>query len=109
MRVGVLNSRRPHRVGKLKRFQAKHALGLDPIRGWTPVRAKKTRQIKNQEPRFDSIEMGLLRNVVAGILREGGAPVREERRWRKRRRKLELATSVRQRIGPKLDVHGARP
>jgi hypothetical protein len=30
----------------LKRFQAK----------WTPVRVKKTRQIKNLEPRFDSIE-----------------------------------------------------
>jgi hypothetical protein len=30
----------------LKRFQAK----------WIPVRVKKTRQIKNLEPRFDSIE-----------------------------------------------------
>jgi hypothetical protein len=30
----------------LKRFQAK----------WKPVRVKKTRQIKNLEPRFDSIE-----------------------------------------------------
>src|SRR6202035_5149615 len=30
----------------LERFQAK----------WTPVRVKKTRQIKNLEPRFDSIE-----------------------------------------------------
>jgi hypothetical protein len=30
----------------LKRFQAK----------WAPVRVKKTRQIKNLEPRFDSIE-----------------------------------------------------
>jgi hypothetical protein len=30
----------------LERFQAK----------WKPVRAKKTRQIKNPEPRFDSIE-----------------------------------------------------
>jgi hypothetical protein len=30
----------------LKRFQAK----------WKPVRVKKTRQIKNPEPRFDSIE-----------------------------------------------------
>jgi hypothetical protein len=26
------------------------------IRGWVPVRVKKTRQIKNPEPRFDSIE-----------------------------------------------------
>jgi hypothetical protein len=32
--------------GRLERFQAK----------WTPVRVKKTRQIKNLEPRFDSIE-----------------------------------------------------
>jgi hypothetical protein len=30
----------------LKRFQAK----------WIPVRVKKTRKIKNLEPRFDSIE-----------------------------------------------------
>jgi hypothetical protein len=30
----------------LERFQAK----------WRPVRVKKTRQIKNPEPRFDSIE-----------------------------------------------------
>ena len=30
----------------LERFQAK----------WTPVRVKKTRQIKNLDPRFDSIE-----------------------------------------------------
>jgi hypothetical protein len=33
----------------LERFQAK----------WGPVRVKKTRQIKNLEPRFDSIETGL--------------------------------------------------
>jgi hypothetical protein len=32
--------------GRLERFQAK----------WKPVRVKKTRQIKNPEPRFDSIE-----------------------------------------------------
>jgi hypothetical protein len=32
--------------GSLERFQAK----------WIPVRVKKTRQIKNLEPRFDSIE-----------------------------------------------------
>jgi hypothetical protein len=31
---------------KIERFQAK----------WKPVRVKKTRQIKNLEPRFDSIE-----------------------------------------------------
>jgi len=34
---------------QLERFQAK----------WKPVRVKKTRQIKNLEPRFDSIETGL--------------------------------------------------
>jgi len=28
----------------------------DLIRGWRPVRVKKTRQTKNPEPRFDSIE-----------------------------------------------------
>ena len=28
----------------------------DLIRGWRPVRVKKTRQNKNLEPRFDSIE-----------------------------------------------------
>jgi hypothetical protein len=37
-----------------ERFQAKACPGLDP--GWEPVRVKKTRQIKNLEPRFDSIE-----------------------------------------------------
>ena len=34
------------RLGMSERFQAK----------WRPVRAKKTRQIENLEPRFDSIE-----------------------------------------------------
>jgi hypothetical protein len=33
-------------ISALERFQAK----------WKPVRVKKTRQIKNLEPRFDSIE-----------------------------------------------------
>jgi hypothetical protein len=37
-----------------ERFQAKACPALDA--GWTPVRVKKTRQIKNLEPRFDSIE-----------------------------------------------------
>ena len=31
-------------------------MSSDSIRGWRPVRVKKTRQIKNPEPRFDSIE-----------------------------------------------------
>jgi len=35
------------RFGMSERFQAK----------WRPVRVKKTRQIENLEPRFDSIEM----------------------------------------------------
>src|SRR5260370_24631514 len=43
-----------HATAVLARFQAKACPGLDP--GWTPVRVKKTRQIKNPEPRFDSIE-----------------------------------------------------
>jgi arsenate reductase len=41
----------------LERFRAKACPGLDP--GWLPVRVKKTRQINNLEPRFDSIETGL--------------------------------------------------
>ena len=36
-------------AGRLERFQAK----------WKPVRIKKTRQIKNLELRFDSIETEL--------------------------------------------------
>jgi hypothetical protein len=35
-----------HGHKRLERFQAK----------WKPVRVKKTRQIRNLEPRFDSIE-----------------------------------------------------
>jgi hypothetical protein len=42
------------RVGE--RFQAKACPALDA--GWRPVRVKKTRQIKNLEPRFDSIRNG---------------------------------------------------
>jgi hypothetical protein len=38
----------------LERFQAKACPALDA--GWKPVRVQKTRQIKNLEPRFDSIE-----------------------------------------------------
>jgi hypothetical protein len=46
----------------LERFQAK----------WTPVRVKKTRQIKNLEPRFDSIEAekALGRLARRGVLRD---------------------------------------
>jgi hypothetical protein len=42
------------RLRLLERLQAKACPGLDP--GWKPVRVKKTRQIRNSEPRFDSIE-----------------------------------------------------
>jgi len=35
-------------------FSSEACPGRDP--GWIPVRVKKTRQIKNLEPRFDSIE-----------------------------------------------------
>jgi hypothetical protein len=37
-----------------ERFPRKACSGLDP--GWRPVCVRKTRQIKNLEPRFDSIE-----------------------------------------------------
>jgi hypothetical protein len=53
--AGMTNIRRERaQRPRLERFQAKACPGLDP--GWTPVRVKKTRQIKNLEPRFDSIE-----------------------------------------------------
>src|SRR5450631_247610 len=45
-------------------FQAKACPGLDP--GWKPVRVKKTRQIRNLEPRFDSIETETALVGVAG-------------------------------------------
>jgi hypothetical protein len=41
-RISMIQTRR----AALERFQAK----------WRPVRVKKTRQFKNPEPRFDSIE-----------------------------------------------------
>ncbi len=55
----------------LGRFQAK----------WKPVRVKKTRQIKNLEPRFDSIETGkalgttipVRERIRAAALGEGAA------------------------------------
>src|SRR5258708_387207 len=49
---------RLHSYAVLERFQAK----------WSPVRVKKTRQIKNLESRFDSIETekALGRNAVCG-------------------------------------------
>jgi hypothetical protein len=34
----------------------KRSMPSDLIRGWRPVRVKKTRQIRNLGPRFDSIE-----------------------------------------------------
>jgi uncharacterized membrane protein len=48
-RTGHCNSSGPDAY--LKHFQAKACRGLDP--GRRPVRVKKTRQIKNLEPRFD--------------------------------------------------------
>ena len=64
----------------LARFQAKACPGLDP--GWIPVRVKKTRQIKNLESRFDSIETAKALVAVAAadvdplqsIGRPGSAP-----------------------------------
>jgi hypothetical protein len=41
--------------GHLERFSSESLLRTW-IAGWTPVRVKKTRQIKNPELRFDSIE-----------------------------------------------------
>ena len=40
----------------------------DLIRGWKPVRVKKTRQIRIIEPRFDSIETRLKGNKKAGAI-----------------------------------------
>jgi hypothetical protein len=45
----------------LERFQAK----------WTPVRVKKTRQIKNLEPRFDSIEAEKALAATLGVSADG--------------------------------------
>src|SRR5882672_12041695 len=42
----------------LERFRAK----------WVPVCVKKTRQIKNLEPRFDSIETGKALGIAAAVL-----------------------------------------
>ncbi len=67
-------------ISLLKRFPAKHALGLEPGAclglepgacpgldpGWRPVRVKKTRQIKNLEPHLDSIEMEKAPEIASG-------------------------------------------
>jgi hypothetical protein len=48
-----------HYPGANAGFSAKQAASFVPKRfqaKWKPVRVKKTRQIKNLEPRFDSIE-----------------------------------------------------
>jgi len=50
------------------RFQAKARPGLDP--GWKPVRIKKMRQIKNLEPRFDSIEAEKAPGMIASPRRQ---------------------------------------
>src|SRR5713101_6184950 len=44
----------------------------DLIRGWRPVRVKKTRRIKNLEPRFDSIE----KDKARAIEQAHSAPIR---------------------------------
>jgi hypothetical protein len=36
-------------------------------RGWIPVRVKKMRQIKNLQPRFDSIETETAPDAMLGI------------------------------------------
>jgi len=48
---------------RLVRFRAKACPGLDP--GWKPVRVKKTRQIKNLEPRFETAPLALFRPAIA--------------------------------------------
>ena len=40
----------------LNKSAFKRSMPSGLIRGWRPIRVKKTRQIKNPEPRFDSIE-----------------------------------------------------
>jgi DNA-binding MarR family transcriptional regulator len=50
--LAVQNCRRPAAGWSV----FKGSMPSDLIRGWKPVRVKKTRQIKNLEPRFDSIE-----------------------------------------------------
>ena len=49
-----------------ERLQAKACPGLDP--GRKPVRVKKTRQIRNLEPGFDSIETERAMGGVTGML-----------------------------------------
>src|ERR1700754_47813 len=58
----------------LERFQAK----------WTPVRVKKTRQIKNLEPRFDSIETEKALGSREGEPAERHDERREDRGLRRR-------------------------
>ena len=62
----MLPSRRRRAPMPPERIQAKHALGLDP---WVVEisHVRKTRQIKNPKPRFDSIEtvkaLGMIQQV----------------------------------------------
>jgi len=52
---------------------------LDP--GWKPVRIKKTRQIRNLEPRFDSIETEKAPGGVIGhALKFTRMPIRRRQR-----------------------------
>jgi hypothetical protein len=63
----------PRAACALERFQAK----------WIPVRVKKTRQIKNLEPRFDSIETekalgGSMTKPTAEQIRQRAQEIREQ-------------------------------
>ena len=73
-----------HDPGANAGFSAKQAASFVPKRfqaKWKPVRVKKTRQIKNLEPRFDSIETGkalgttipVRERIRAAALGEGAA------------------------------------
>jgi len=45
----------------------KRSMPSDLIRGWRSVRVKKTRQLKNLEPRFDSIETEKALGVIQQV------------------------------------------
>jgi hypothetical protein len=53
LKLDVRAASRKSSNGAPMRFPAKAGSGFDP--GWGPVRAQKTRQIKNPEPRSDAI------------------------------------------------------
>jgi hypothetical protein len=59
----------PCRDGNTRHYAVLELLERFPAK-WTPVRVKKTRQIKNLEPRSDSIgtEKALVRAVMFGVV-----------------------------------------